>query len=241
MPTVPSLTELTTPSLDDILYLVDNPGGTPADRKATLENIRRAFLPSWSTKILGAYGNCDPESLLAHIQRGGVSATPTNIGTTTARCALFVPPRDITINTIRWYGVAAVSGIYTLAIYRYSTLARLTPQYTITTAANTWGAQVISGGLNLLSGVLYFIACGVNATGTTAGLVCMGGSITATTGAIGIAPQSLPGNLDADLGFLNGYQFQFPVTGGAMPDPAGTPAGQSSWTGGMPAFFLDNA
>ncbi len=34
---------------------------------------------------------------------------------------------------------------------------------------------------------------------------------------------------------------QFAVTSGALPDPAATLAVQGAWTGGMPAFFLDNS
>jgi hypothetical protein len=30
------------------------------------------------------------------------------------------------------------------------------------------------------------------------------------------------------------------VTAGALPNPAATLANQGAWTGGMPAFFLDN-
>jgi len=33
------LTEDTTPTTDDIVYVVNSPGGTPADRKVTLANL----------------------------------------------------------------------------------------------------------------------------------------------------------------------------------------------------------
>jgi hypothetical protein len=54
-------------------------------------------------------------------------------------------------------------------------------------------------------------------------------------------PSARPGNLDADLGYVSSALGQFAVTTGALPNPAATLAVAGAWTGGMPAFFLDNA
>lgn len=195
---------------------------------------------AWETKAIATFGANDssPANALLHLQRGGnVAATPTNIGTSVARCSLFRPRRDFTVDAIYQYGVGATS-VFRMAIYRYSDLARLTAEYPFNTSANVWGNVASSVGLTLSAGVLYFVACSVNATGTTAGPACLGGTVAATTGQIATAPDALPNNLAPALGFLDGYFFQFTVTAGALPATAPTPAAQAAWTGGMPAFFL---
>jgi hypothetical protein len=179
---------------------------------------------------------------MRHIQRASnIAPTPTNITASIARCSAFRPDADITVNTVRFYGVGATTNIYTCAIYRYSDLARLTASLTFSTAAATWGVAGSSLALALSAGVQYFMAVSVNTTGTTAGISALGTTVAATTGQIATAPEALPGNLQVSLGYMYGYRFQFAVTTGAMPDPAATLVAQAAWTGGMPAFFLDNA
>lgn len=193
----------------------------------------------WADKIIGAV-TTDPGEQMLHMQRAGnIAPTPTNIGTSIARCSLFVPQKDIVVNRIRWYGVGATTTIYRVALYRYSDLARLTSELAFTTVAATWGS-VDAGGVTLLKDVPYFIAVSVNATGTTAGVGAIGGTIAAATGQVATAPGSLPGNMDLDSAYFDSYQFQFAVTTGALPNPAATLAAQAAWTGGMPAFWLDN-
>jgi len=242
---ISALTTLSGAAADaDLLPIVDDPAGTPLTRKVTRSNllIDVPFAP-WATKVIGNIGGCDPGLLMALCQNSGsAAATPTNIGTSTARCSLFVPPQDITINNIRFYGVGATTNVYRVAIYRFSDLARLTAEIVFSTSLNTWGVANVSGGVALTRGVKYFTAVAVNATGTTAGVMCSGASLAAGTGLVaGSVPASLPGNLDVDLGFLNGFYFQFAVTSGALPATAATLAGLTGTTGGMPAFWLDNA
>ena len=198
---------------------------------------------AWETVIISALGadKCSPALAMLEMQRAGnVAATPTNISTSVARCSLFRPPQDITINNIRYYGVGATTNVYRVAIYRFSDLARLTAESAFTTVANTWGVAASSLSLALTGGEEYFIACSVNATGTTPGVGCVGGTVAATTGQIATAPASLPGSLAPTTG-LDGYFFQFAVTTGALPNPAAALAAQAAWTGGMPCFFLDSA
>jgi hypothetical protein len=196
----------------------------------------------WDGKLIAAFNGGDPVHVMRHIQRASnIAPTPTNITTSVARCSSFRPDADITVNTIRFYGVGATTTVYRCAIYRYSDLARLTAELAFSTAANTWGVAGSSLALALSAGVVYFIACSVNATGTTAGVGALGTTVAATTGQIATAPESLPGNLQMSLGYFYGYRFQFAVTTGALPNPAAALAAQAAWTGGMPAFFLDNA
>jgi hypothetical protein len=199
------------------------------------------FIPNWYGKIYGAYGRCDPQQLLRMAQMAGsVPPTPTNITTSIARIAYFRPPVDITVNKVRYYGVGATANIYRIAIYNADTLARLTAETAFTTVAATWGSIFSSLNLTLTKDQLYFIAVSVNAVGTTAGVLALSPTIAATTGQIQVVPKSWPGNLDLDLGFMDGGFADFAVTTGALPATAPTIAIQSAWTGGFPLFFLDN-
>jgi hypothetical protein len=196
----------------------------------------------WDGKLIAAFNGGDPVHVMRHIQRAGnIAPTPTNITVSIARCSSFRLDADLTVNTIRFYGVGATTNIYRCAIYRYSDLARLTAELAFSTVANAWGVAGSSLGMSLSAGVVYFIACSVNATGTTAGIGALGSTIAATTGQIATAPEALPGNLQPSLGYFYGYRFQFAVSTGALPNPAAALVAQAAWTGGMPCFFLDAA
>jgi hypothetical protein len=195
----------------------------------------------WAGSVIACVRDGNPNYALNQMQlAGNVAPTPTNIGATVARCELFRPAYDITVNRIRWYGVGVVSAIYTAAIYRLSDLARVSEQWTLTTASATWGSAAAASPFTLTAGALYFAAVSANTTGTTAGIGSIGGTIAAATGQIATAPGALPGNLDVDVGDISSYRFQFAVTAGAMPATAPALAAQAAWTGGMPAFWLDN-
>ena len=197
--------------------------------------------PSWYGVVYGARADCDPQRVFDFATLGGsVAATPTNIAITVARIAYFVPPANITVNKIRFFGVGATTNVYRVAIYNADTLARLMAETAFTTAANTWGAAGTSLALTLTAGQLYFIAVSVNAIGTTAGCLCMSPTQAATTGQVAVLPKSFPGSLDLDSKHLKGAFAQFAVTAGALPATAPTIAVQGAWTGGFPAFWLDS-
>jgi hypothetical protein len=198
--------------------------------------------PTWYGNIYGTHGSCDPQQQMrAATMFGTVAATPTNIGATVARISYFIPPADIVVNRVRFYGVGATTAIYTISIYDGDTLVRLTPSTTITTAANAWGSVFATLNLTLTKGQLYFVAISANAVGTTAGMLCAGATTTTTTGTVGIIPTSWPGGLAIKDKKLSGGGFaQFAVTAGAMPTPAATITAMAAWTGGFPLLFLDN-
>lgn len=197
--------------------------------------------PNWHGVVYGAYGDCNPQTVLRQVQNNGVvSPTPTNISTSVARIAYFIPPANITVNRIRFYGVGATTNVYRVAIYNGDTLARLTAELAFTTAATTWGSAGSALNLSLTADQLYFIAVAVNATGTTAGPLAIGPTAAATTGQIAVLPKSYPGSLDIDNKYITGAFAQFAVTTGALPTTAATIAAQGAWTGGMPAFWLDS-
>lgn len=198
--------------------------------------------PDWWGNLYAAYGRCDPQQLLRMATMSGtVAATPTNITASVGRLCYFRPPANITVNKIRYYGVGATTTIYRVAIYNADTLARVLTETAFTTVANVWGEIGSSLGLALTKNQLYIMACAVNTTGTTAGVLCMGATQAATTGTIQVLPKSWPGNLDVDTGLMDGAFAQCAVTTGALPDPCPTVAAQAAWTGGMPLFFLDNS
>ncbi len=83
----------------------------------------------------------------------------------------------------------------------------------------------------------------MRATGTTAGIGAFTIAGAANTPQRVVLPSAQPGNLAASGGYAGseGNLGQFAVTNGALPNPAATLAVQAAWTGGMPAFFLDNS
>jgi hypothetical protein len=198
--------------------------------------------PTWWGNIAGAWADGDPQELLnSAVRSGTVAVTPTNLAITVARIAYFRLRAALTVNKIRFLGVGATTNVFRVALYNGDTLARLMPETAFTTAGNTWGAAGSSLNVTLAANQLYFIAVSVNATGTTAGALCFTPTQAATTGQIAVLPKNFPGNLDIDSSYIRGAFAQFTVTNGALPDPAATIATQGAWTGGFPAFFLDNS
>ncbi len=201
--------------------------------------------PKWWGKIAAAWGNGDPGDVLAMLDGQGVAivdATPTNISTSVARISYFMLDKDLVVNKVRFYGVGSTTNVYRVAIYRASTLARLSAETAFSTSANAWGSVYSALNLTLSAGVLYFIAVSVNATGTTAGVRCLSGTPGTAGPSRNVLPSAWPGNLANSAGFADVPALgQFAVTSGALPDPAATLAVQGAWTGGMPAFFLDNS
>jgi len=198
----------------------------------------------YSGKIVGAFGNGDPNYLMAQIcNMGGVPSnpSPTSIGTTTARISYFMLPFALTVNTIRFWGIGVTTNIHTCALYRYSDLARLTASLTFSTAANAWGVAGSSLNVTLAANTLYFIAVGANATNGTVSIAAMNPGPVTNNPWRQALPSAWPGNLAAGAGFIGTALGEFAVTAGAMPDPANTLAVQGTGTNGMPAFFLDNA
>ena len=197
--------------------------------------------PLWMGKLYGAMGRCDPVDLFNFaVLDGSVAATPTSISTSIARVCLFRPPADIVVNKIRFYGVGATTGVYQIAVYNATTLERVTGRLVANTVAGAWGA-VAAGGISLMAGKLYFIAVSVVATGNTAGMLCSGPTQPSTGGSIAVTPSSWPGNLAPTLGYMDGGFAQFAVTSGALPVTAPALSGQTSWTAGFPALWLDNS
>jgi hypothetical protein len=196
-----------------------------------------AVTPAWKGAIAGGFGNGDPSDTLQLMYNNPINATPTNIAITVARISYFKLDTSLVVNKIRFFGVGATTNVYRVAIYQSSDLSRLTSELAFSTSSQTWGSVGSALNLTLAANTLYFIAVSVNTTGTTAGLQC----ISSTTGRIGVLPNSWTGNLALGANKIDACALaQFAVTSGTLPNPAATIAAQAAWTGGMPAFFLDN-
>lgn len=196
----------------------------------------------WDGKVCGAYGDGDPGRLLEMCQSNGVvSPSPTNIGTGTARCSYFILQSDLVVNKIRFYGVGNNANIMRCAIYDADTLDRLTSELYFDTVATSWGFAGSSLNLTLNAGKLYLIAVAASATSTTAAVLSMGPNLGALTGQIQVLPKSYPGNLNLSSGYVCASFCQFSLSSpGSLPTTASTIAFPAAWTGGMPAFWLDN-
>lgn len=224
-------TLLTMAGVADGQYLKRNgatiDGGTPSG----------GATPAWKGAIAAAWKDGDPHWILNSMLHNPVHATPTNIAITVARCAFFKLDTPLVVQKIRWFGVGATTGFYHVAVYRVSDLARMAILDDFNTAAQTWGSGAFS--CTLAAGELYLLAVSVDTVGTTAGVHCHSG----TTGRIGIIPTDWPGNLDINAASpkIDAMGFcQFAVTAGALPATLPTLVLQAAWTGGFPAFFLDN-
>ncbi len=197
--------------------------------------------PAWKGVVAAAWGDGNPELALAQMQTAGVvSPTPTNITVSVARCAYFKLDTALTVAKIRWYGVGSTTGLYHVAVYNAATLARVAILDDFNTAAATWGSGAFSA--SLAAGTLYILAVSVDTTGTTAGVLALGPTPAATTGQM-TRGTGWAGSLDFDAvsPIIAPFGFcQFAVTNGALPNPANALADVASWTGGMPAFFLDS-
>jgi len=212
-----------------------------AESGFNLSDTGLSVVDSWQGQLHWTYGRSDPQQGMRMAQMSGtIAATPTNITNTIARISYFRPPKNIIVNTIRFYGVGNVTGIYQTAIYNGDTLERLTGQMSITTTASTWGKVGDDLALTLSKDQLYFMAVSASTTSTTAGMLCCGPSLAATTGQIVVLPKAWPGSINIDNGFMDGGYAQFAVSAGALTNPAATIAAQAAWVGGFPLLLLDN-
>ncbi len=66
------LVEDTSPTTDDLVYVVNSPGGTPGDKKVTLANLLSGMLgirseaPSGSYRITNIYMNASHEMVIVY-------------------------------------------------------------------------------------------------------------------------------------------------------------------------------
>jgi len=186
----------------------------------------------WMSKVHAAYGDGDPYDAA----QAGLSAavaispvfTPTNIGVTVGRLVAFRFTQPITVANVRWYGIAAVSGIYTAAIYRDSDGARLWAPGAISTLANAWSSAAWAQ--TLLADTLYWLGIGASTTGTTAGFC---GPNRPREAAMSLANPAFAG-----LSAVGLRWSQVALTAGSWPATLPTKVNAVAWTGSIPIFYL---
>lgn len=198
-------------------------------------------IAAWEGNIVACLGDGNPGIGLHGIIIGSNGATPTNIGTVTARISYFRLRTAITVANIRWYAIGSTTAIYHIAIYRASDNVRMSADNNPNTVANTWNS--IADSFTLDANTLYYCAVSCDTTGTTGGPISWGQSLATASGSIQVLPTSWPGNLDIDLAtpLISPYAFaQVAVTAGVLPNPGNAPVALAATiTGGIPAIFLD--
>jgi hypothetical protein len=156
--------------------------------------------------------------------------TPTNIGIAVGRLVAFRFKTAITVATIRWYGIAAVSAIYTAAIYRDSDGARLWAPTNVNTTANAWGSSTAGLPITLDADTLYWFGIGADTTGTTAGFCT---PALPRVAAFGLATPAWAGLTTVGLRFC-----QVTLSAGVWPATLPAKVNAGAWTGFVPAFYL---
>lgn len=196
-------------------------------------------LQPWEGILVAAYGDGNPLTPDVHwgFQNTVASVaapTQTGIGTAIGRIQRFVLRTPITVNRLRYFGLAAVAAGYTFAVYRGDTGARLFMVDPLPVAIG-WNAVTIAG-VVLPANVPLWVGIGAKATGTVAAFRSPAAPIASS---LGLA--TLPGSLN-NLGPRYG---QVALTAGAWPAtlPAVAAAAYASAgaTGTIPIFFLDNS
>lgn len=189
----------------------------------------------WEGIIHSTWGDGNPhDPLLWAFQNTVVSVagpTPTGITASIGRLRAFRFKTAISPIRVRWFGVAAVNAIYTMAIYSGTT--RLWTA-TITTAAATWGSATVA--FTVPANTLCWFGLGANTTGTTSGFRSPASPIATSLGIL-----TLPSMLNA-----YGLRYaQVALTAGAWPDPLPTLAAaafaSAGATGTLPIVFLDTS
>lgn len=193
----------------------------------------------WEGKIAVAWGDGNPSLLdvLMGFQNTVISVanpTPTAITTTVGRLVMFRLKSELTVNRIRYFGINAVAGIYTAAIYNASTGARVWTQ-TITVAAG-WNSIATGLPITLAANTPYWMGIGANAASAVVGFRSPASPITNSLGLV-----ALPGNLNL---FAASRFAQVTLVAGAWPDPlpalAAAAFASGGTTGTVPLFYLDN-
>ncbi len=172
---VSELTEDTTPTVDDLLYSVNDPAGTPASRKVTITNLRTLLFnsPTFVTPALGTPASGTLTSCTGLPVAGIAASTSTALGvgsielghasdTTIARSAAGVATIEgVTLTRTIANGTSAM-GTGEIASAACATVVTTTATGTATTDVINWGFNgdptAVTGYVPLATGMLTIIA-----------------------------------------------------------------------------------
>jgi hypothetical protein len=210
-------------------------GGMALVRDAASGKWKGKHLPQWSVQegansYFPAWSDGGPSVFSAAVS----SATPANIGTTTARLILFRLPVTLSLETFYWLGTESLSNSsgFHFAIYEQDTGNRIW-------SAGPVGLQTYwLGSSSNLPVVLrparaYWLAVTANSTATTAGI---------RTGPSPVLNfYQPPGNVPLGDKLSAGFPVQLQMalaTASTLPETLPALAGPSGWTGGVPLVLL---
>lgn len=199
--------------------------------------------PPWAGSLHGSIGNGEPEweqQLLSLWGPSGTTTalTPTNIGVSVGRLVLYRSDFAITVNRIRWYGLAVAQTSFRMSVYNASTGAQvIAPQTVTTTATEGWQSVLLSPAVTLAADTPYWVGISATATGTTAALRSM-----VAPGLFPPLPATVPASLNPISNNRQRFQFaQVALTNGVFPATLPTLVRASGWTGSVPYFLFDNS
>ena len=128
-----ALTELTAPASEDLLYVIDDPSGTPASRKATLSNVGKGFAS------VGASGTITVGTFLNYSEQTALSISDDGVITPTGTYQPLTTTGGSEVNAI----TMSVSGFQT------GDLTILVNEYTNNIAVSDTGTTMLSGDTTL--------------------------------------------------------------------------------------------
>lgn len=131
-------------------------------------NAATGPVPKWFSDgtCFVAFADGDPAQAAWHYTMATTTKpTPTEVGTSIARCVKFRLPKAITAANLRVFSIA-VTALYRFAIYDAVTGNRLWESGTVTTVANDWNTLSLSN-LALDANKDYWFCMTVSGTGTT--------------------------------------------------------------------------
>lgn len=195
--------------------------------------------PAWYGVLYSNMNDCNPLESIREWTMGAIAGpTPTQISTSIARCVMFTPPANLTINKIRLFGVGATTNLYKFAIYPVGTsTSKLWESGTASSAINTWLNISASLPITVNANTQYWFCVTVAGTGTTAGFRSMPAPLGTNFWGANNTPL---GNRNLSLHVYT----QFAVASGAFPAtlPSIVAAAYANGTtGSVPLALLDNS
>jgi hypothetical protein len=199
-------------------------------------NLSVCPTPSWYGTLYSNQNDCNPNEVFREWNMLAVAApTPTNITASLSRCVMFTPPANMTILTVRTFGIATTSALYKFAIYPVGTgSSKLWDSGLVSTAANVWNGMATSTAIT--AGTQYWFCVTVVNTGTTAGFRSMPAPLGTAFWGANAAPV---GNRALSIPVF----AQFAVSSGVFPATLPTIASAAysgSTTGSVPFALLDS-
>lgn len=191
----------------------------------TLPYLAQSGANSWATAL--GDGNPNPWAFLYESSGGTTAMTPTNIGTTVARCIKFRLPFDLSVSNVYLYAIGSTTGILNVAVYPVGTGSnKLWESGTFNTTANSDVNLTAGTPFSITADTDYWFCVSANAASATAVFRVMNLQTTTYFGA-DARPWA------AALGIP--VMAQFTVTAGAFPSTLPAVAGQAN---GVPLAFL---